>query len=308
LGFVGYLIVHCLYYNNNNNDSRTIRKSSYQTSTRPGSGEFFDGIASMYDATNRVMTFGLDMSWRQKMIDQLSLNQSFAQSPQFLDLATGTGDVAILLTKAFLKLSSTSSSHSSDHTTSISSSTNQIKQQQQQKSSTSNKNKGIHPLVTALDPSSKMISYGQEKVKHQGLSDKIQFILGNSEKLPFSDKQFDRITMSFGIRNVEFRNKALHEIKRVLRQDGILGIMEFSSPQKGILKIFGDVFIQYIMPVLAGLFTAGRYAEYMYLRDSILLFPSPIQFRDVLVDEIGFTTCEIINAFQHIVFIYICKK
>ena len=285
LGFFGYLIVHFWYYRlpDTNNDSTT--------SARPGSGEFFDGIASFYDATNKIMTFGLDMSWRQHMIDRLALNQSFTYSPQFLDLATGTGDVAILLTKTYFS----SISSQSDNT-------DQIKLQK-----SSNK-KSNRPLVTALDPSSKMISYGRDKVEHQDLSQHIQFILGNSEQLPFSNQQYDRVTMSFGIRNVEFRNKALLEMKRVLRQDGILGIMEFSKPQKGLLKLFGDLFIQYIMPVLAGVFTAGRYNEYMYLRDSILLFPNPSQFRDILVDEIGFSNCEVVNAFQHIVFIYICKK
>lgn len=275
IGFLGYLLVYFWY-------QPREAKSTPKTSYRPGSGEFFDGIASMYDATNKVMTFGFDMSWRQNMVDLLAFNHSYAHQPRFLDLATGTGDVAILCAKSFLSTQS-----------------NKIALD---KRSTDN------PVITALDPSANMISYGRDKVERQGLSKHIKFILGNSEKLPFPDKHFDRVTMSFGIRNVQYRDTALREMKRVLRNDGALGIMEFSKPQQGLLKLIGEFFIRYVMPGLAGLFTAGRYEEYMYLRDSILAFPDPPQFRDLLVKEIGFKSCEVVNAFQHIVFIYICKK
>ena len=60
-------------------------------SVRPGSGAMFDRIADRYDLVNRVMTFGLDRSWRRKTVDSLDLRPG----SRILDLATGTADMAL---------------------------------------------------------------------------------------------------------------------------------------------------------------------------------------------------------------------
>ncbi len=57
----------------------------------PGSGQMFDRIARRYDAMNRVLSFGLDKGWRKRTVRALALGAS----PRVLDLATGTGDLAI---------------------------------------------------------------------------------------------------------------------------------------------------------------------------------------------------------------------
>lgn len=62
---------------------------------RPGSGAMFDGIARRYDPLNRLMTFGLDRSWREKTVRSLAL----PENARVLDLATGTADVALLLAR-----------------------------------------------------------------------------------------------------------------------------------------------------------------------------------------------------------------
>jgi demethylmenaquinone methyltransferase/2-methoxy-6-polyprenyl-1,4-benzoquinol methylase len=56
-----------------------------------GSGEMFDKIAARYDAMNRVLSFGLDRGWRKRTVRALALGAK----PRVLDLATGTGDLAI---------------------------------------------------------------------------------------------------------------------------------------------------------------------------------------------------------------------
>ena len=47
--------------------------------------------------------------------------------------------------------------------------------------------------------------------------------------------------------------------------------------------------------------------EYTYLKDSIYNFPKPEDFKNLLLSVAEFESCEIINAFQYIVYIYICK-
>ena len=59
--------------------------------TQDGSGAMFDGIAARYDLVNRVISLGIDQSWRRKTVRALELGPSH----RVLDLATGTGDLAI---------------------------------------------------------------------------------------------------------------------------------------------------------------------------------------------------------------------
>ena len=56
-----------------------------------GSGEMFDKIAARYDMMNRVLSFGMDKGWRRRTVKALALGDK----PHVLDLATGTGDLAI---------------------------------------------------------------------------------------------------------------------------------------------------------------------------------------------------------------------
>jgi demethylmenaquinone methyltransferase/2-methoxy-6-polyprenyl-1,4-benzoquinol methylase len=56
-----------------------------------GSGAMFDRIAARYDAMNRVLSLGLDRGWRRRTVRALELGAA----PRVLDLATGTGDLAI---------------------------------------------------------------------------------------------------------------------------------------------------------------------------------------------------------------------
>lgn len=55
----------------------------------------FDGIAHRYDLVNRVISLGIDQSWRKKTVRALELQPG----AKVLDLATGTGDLAIMIAR-----------------------------------------------------------------------------------------------------------------------------------------------------------------------------------------------------------------
>jgi len=63
---------------------------------KDGSGAMFDGIAARYDLVNRVISLGIDQSWRKKTVRALSL----ADGHRVLDLATGTADLAIQVARS----------------------------------------------------------------------------------------------------------------------------------------------------------------------------------------------------------------
>jgi demethylmenaquinone methyltransferase/2-methoxy-6-polyprenyl-1,4-benzoquinol methylase len=57
--------------------------------------QMFDNIAGNYDSLNRVISFGIDVKWRKKVLKIVS----DAKPKIILDIATGTGDLAILMTE-----------------------------------------------------------------------------------------------------------------------------------------------------------------------------------------------------------------
>lgn len=75
----------------------TASESKGLTSTREGSGAMFDGIAHRYDLVNRVISLGIDQSWRKKTVRSLQLKPG----ARVLDLATGTADLAIMIAKLY---------------------------------------------------------------------------------------------------------------------------------------------------------------------------------------------------------------
>ena len=81
----------------------TTERSSWNRDTLPQGAEkvkavreMFDTIAPRYDLVNRIMTFRLDVRWRRKSVEALSLPRGSV----VLDLASGTGDMCVDLARA----------------------------------------------------------------------------------------------------------------------------------------------------------------------------------------------------------------
>ena len=88
--------------------------------------------------------------------------------------------------------------------------------------------------VTGLDLSEGMLAVMRAKLAASGLEDRVACVQGDSEALPYADAAFDCVTIAFGIRNFEHRETALREILRVLKPGGklvilVLGILAFSK-------------------------------------------------------------------------------
>lgn len=202
--------------------------------------KMFDNISDNYDNMNRVISFGIDMKWRKKILKMVS-----AKNPStVLDIATGTGDLAILLSNTTAQ------------------------------------------KIIGLDISAGMLEVGKQKIAQKNLSDRIEMVLGDSEKIPFEDNSFDAITVAFGIRNFENLELGLSEILRVLKPNGIFVILETSVPEKFPFKQGYNFYTKNILPLIGQMFSKDKVA-YKYLSDSASIFPYGKALNNIL-EKIGF--------------------
>lgn len=138
-------------------------------------------------------------------------------------------------------------------------------------------------VVTGLDLSEGMLEVMAGKVEAAGLSARIHTEQGNSENMRFGDCSFDRVTIAFGIRNFEEREKALKEILRVLKSGGKLVLLELSVPSNSALKWFYCLYFKGILPRIGGMVSGDR-AAYRYLPASVLKFPGKEEWMATMRD------------------------
>lgn len=134
--------------------------------------------------------------------------------------------------------------------------------------------------VVGLDPSTKMLEVGRQKVAASGLVDRIELLEGDAQALPFESERFDGITMAFGIRNVPDRALALAQLLRVLKPGARVAILELSEPKSGLLAAGARFHMHTVVPWLGGLLSGSR--EYRYLPQSIAAFPPPDEFAELM--------------------------
>jgi demethylmenaquinone methyltransferase / 2-methoxy-6-polyprenyl-1,4-benzoquinol methylase len=132
--------------------------------------------------------------------------------------------------------------------------------------------------VMGLDFSERML----ERARHK--APELEWVNGDLLALPFGDEGFDAATVGFGVRNVEDLDRALHELRRVLRRDGRLGILEITRPH-GLLSPFYRLWFDGVVPVLGKLLPGG--SAYTYLPASVRRFPEPDELA-ALISAAGF--------------------
>ena len=141
--------------------------------------------------------------------------------------------------------------------------------------------------ATVCDINTDMLAVGRERAQAQHLDDRVRFIEGNAEALPFGDGEFDAYTIAFGIRNVPRIPLALKDAYRVLRPGSRFLCLEFSSvTMPGLDKLY-DMFSFNVIPRI-GQAVTGDAESYRYLVESIRRFPKPDAFAGMIRDA-GFS-------------------
>lgn len=168
--------------------------------------DVFHSVAEKYDIMNDFMSFGIHRLWKW-----ITLNVTGVRpGNRVLDLAGGTGDLALKLAKQV----------------------------------------GEKGQVVLSDINSSMLNTGRDRLINAGLVNNIEYVQANAECLPFEDNSFNCVTMAFGLRNVTNKDQALSEIHRVIKPGGQALILEFSKPVlPGLSKVY-DAYSFSILPWL----------------------------------------------------------
>ena len=217
----------------------------------------FDRIAPKYDFFNRLFSLRIDLLWRKSLVSWMQSDDP----KQILDVATGTGELAIALWKKF----------------------------------------GVK--IIAVDLSQEMLNLADKKIKQLGADITIQ--KANAENLPFESNKFDAVSVGFGVRNFENLEKCLSELRRVVKENGNVYILEFSK-MEGILSPLYNFYFRKVLPFLAKMIS-GEKEAYTYLPDSVQNFPCGERMKNILLD-LGFSKVEYKKLSLGIVTIYKAKK
>jgi len=207
----------------------------------------FDRIAGVYDVMNTAMTAGLHHRWRARAADLADVGPG----SRVLDVATGTGDLAIELTRRV----------------------------------------SPEGEVVGSDFAEGMLARARAKASAAPQPQvQLHFEWGDAMELPFEDDSFDAATVGFGARNFTDLGRGLSEMVRVVRPGGRVVVLEITTPTRAPLSHFYRLWFDRLVPALgrlAGSIVASvsRLREspsaatiagaYTYLPNSVKRFPAP---------------------------------
>ena len=140
--------------------------------------------------------------------------------------------------------------------------------------------------VVGTDFCRPMLSIAAEKVPAD-----VRLIEGDALALPFNDATFDAVTIAFGLRNLAGVESGLKELRRILKPNGWVAVLEFSRPSNALLRPLFGLYFRKILPLLGGVISGSRGA-YSYLPASVSRFPDQQQLGSLMeqagLDQVSF--------------------
>jgi demethylmenaquinone methyltransferase/2-methoxy-6-polyprenyl-1,4-benzoquinol methylase len=256
----------------------------------------FDGIAWVYDALNSAMTAGLHHRWRERAADLARV----APGNRVLDVATGTGDLALELARRVAPGGEVVGSDFSEG----------MLARARAKAQALARTRSVGVVTgspaaeagslrmeagsLAAETGSLRMEMGSLAAEAGSLGAVPRFEWGDALELPYADDSFDAATVGFGARNFSDLARGLSEMARVVRPGGRVVVLEFTTPTRAPLSLFYRLWFDRVVPLLGkfvGGVTAavsrvrssdgasedevGIAAAYSYLPDSVKRFPGP---------------------------------
>lgn len=148
--------------------------------------------------------------------------------------------------------------------------------------------------VIGADFSEPMLEVARAKAQARGLAERAAFIWADAAGLPFEDESVDAIGITFGFRNLTWKNphaqRHLAELLRVLSPGGRLVVVESSQPRSAALRSVVHWYQRAVVARLGGALS-GQKNAYRYLAESAKRFYDADQV-DGLLAGAGFESIE----------------
>ncbi len=171
--------------------------------------KMFAQIAPTYDRVNRFMTFGLDQGWRRQVVAEARLKPG----DRALDVATGTGDIALELARQV----------------------------------------GASGEVVASDFCLEMMLPGPAKAEKEGVGQVVHFMAADAMNMPFEDNSFAAVTTGFAMRNVADIERAFSEMARVVKPGGRVVCLEVARPRSALVRLGHQLYFNRVVPLIGKL-------------------------------------------------------
>jgi len=158
---------------------------------------------------------------------------------------------------------------------------------------------GATGQVVLTDINEAMLRTGRDRLIDEGrIAPAVQC---NAEALPFAARSFDCVSVAFGLRNVTDKDRALAEMRRVLRPGGVALVLEFSR----VASPFQAAYEWYSFNVLPrlGKLVARDEASYRYLAESIRMHPDQAELKSMM-EAAGFERIEWFNLTAGVVAVH----
>lgn len=176
----------------------------------------FDNIAPTYDKLNHIMSLNIDRIWRRRVMRIVRR----AKAHKIMDVATGTGDLAIAMAKRV------------DRTQIL----------------------GVDLSEEMLAVARRKIEkQGLEERIMLAKGDAENLDMVTSESI-------DAATVSFGVRNFENIERGLSEIYRTLKPGGKLVVLEFSMPKNRLVRWVYSQYAHRLLPRIGGVISKDKRA------------------------------------------------
>jgi demethylmenaquinone methyltransferase / 2-methoxy-6-polyprenyl-1,4-benzoquinol methylase len=159
---------------------------------------------------------------------------------------------------------------------------------------------GATGCVIHTDINGAMLAAGRDRLLDRGIV--LPTVQCNAEALPFASRAFDCVSIAFGLRNVTRKERALAEMRRVLRPGGIALVLEFSRIAAPLAPAY-DWYSFDVLPRL-GKLVADDEASYRYLAESIRVHPDQEALKK-LMEDAGFDHVDYHNLTAGVVALHV---
>jgi demethylmenaquinone methyltransferase/2-methoxy-6-polyprenyl-1,4-benzoquinol methylase len=159
---------------------------------------------------------------------------------------------------------------------------------------------GSQGTVVHTDINLAMLRQGRDRLIDEGMM--LPTTVCDAEALPFADASFNVVCVSFGLRNMTHKDRALAEMARVLKPGGKLLVLEFSKVAQPLARVY-DWYSFEVLPRL-GKMVAGDDASYRYLAESIRMHPDQATLK-ALMQQNGFAHVDIHNLSLGVVALHV---